>query len=219
MVKNKLMDSATESIIQNFSMLFLVPKENVRRQVETAGLESLLQDPINLIKTASQKQKYQAFLKLRQQFQGELTQANINDPKTLAKYSLGAMRDPQSKENFVVIGVNIKNKPVFIESVSLGTINTSIVHPREVFRNAIRNNVVAIFVSHNHPSGDTAPSAEDIQVTKRLVEAGKIIGIPVLDHVIVSSYDVENHFSFKAHGVLEKPTVYNFEKQNEFEME
>lgn len=104
-----------------------------------------------------------------------------------------------SREVFMVLQLNVKNDVISEEIVSQGTINSSIVHPREVFQNAIKNGAAAIIVTHNHPSGDPSPSDEDIQVTKRLQETGKIIGIPILDHVIIGKHD---SFSMKAHGML-----------------
>jgi len=89
-----------------------------------------------------------------------------------------------SQEEFVAIFLDTKNKVLAVETIFRGSLNASIVHPREVFRQAIRRSAAALLVAHNHPSGDPTPSREDIDVTRRLVEAGKIIGIPVLDHVV-----------------------------------
>ena len=93
----------------------------------------------------------------------------------------------QSKEHFWVIGLNTGNAVQYIELVSLGTLNASLVHPREVFRFAIMKGVAALIISHNHPSGDSEPSNEDITLTRRLGDGGKLLGIEVLDHVIIGS--------------------------------
>ncbi|MCX7929069.1 MAG: hypothetical protein N2558_05320, partial [Patescibacteria group bacterium] len=82
-----------------------------------------------------------------------------------------------SKEHFRVIFLNTKNYVIQIKDVSIGSLNSSIVHPREVFLEAIKLSSASIILCHNHPSGDTTPSQEDINITKRLIEAGKIIGI------------------------------------------
>lgn len=94
------------------------------------------------------------------------------------------------KEYFVAFFLDVRNQIVKREIISIGSLNASIVHPREVFEPAIRSYTSQIIVSHNHPSDDINPSQEDITITKRLIEAGKIIGISVIDHVIVgkSSY-------------------------------
>jgi DNA repair protein RadC len=103
------------------------------------------------------------------------------------------------REVFLVIVLNTKNKVNAIHRCHVGSLNSSIVHPREVFKAAILNNGASIIVSHQHPSGDTNPSHEDIMVTKRLVDAGKIIGIEVLDHIIVSN---ESYYSLKENGYI-----------------
>ena len=90
------------------------------------------------------------------------------------------------REMFLVASLNTKNEPTQIEVVSVGSLNASIVHPREVFKSAIISNAASIICAHNHPSGDLTPSKEDIEVTKRLVEAGKLLGIDVLDHIIMN---------------------------------
>lgn len=122
----------------------------------------------------------------------------LNSPQAVVELVRGRLAHLR-REVFMVIQLNVKNDVIAEEIVSQGTINASIVHPREVFQNAIKNGAAAIIVTHNHPSGDPGPSDEDIQVTKRLVETGKIIGIPLLDHVIIGSQD---SFSLKAHGLL-----------------
>ena len=91
------------------------------------------------------------------------------------------------KETFYVLLLDSKNKLVREEVVSVGTLTASLVHPREVFRPAVREAAAAIIVAHNHPSGDPKASAEDIEVTARLRKAGKVIGIPLLDHVIIGA--------------------------------
>lgn len=89
------------------------------------------------------------------------------------------------KECLRVILLNVKNMVLSIKDVSIGSINTSIVHPREIFVEAIKCSSASIIMCHNHPSGDPTPSDEDINVTKRVFEAGKIIGIDLLDHIII----------------------------------
>lgn len=91
----------------------------------------------------------------------------------------------EPEEHFCIFCLNTKNKIVGVHTISIGSLNASIVHPREVFKAAMLNNAAAIICIHNHPSGDPEPSREDIETTRRLVEAGKIIGIEVLDHIII----------------------------------
>ena len=103
------------------------------------------------------------------------------------------------KEHFVVLCLNARRQLLKIETVSVGTLSASLVHPREVFAPAIANGAAAVVVVHNHPSGDPSPSAEDREATRRLQRAGELLGIPVADHVIVSE---SSFFSFRESGLL-----------------
>ena len=96
------------------------------------------------------------------------------------------------REAFFVITLNTKNKIIGINLVSLGSLTSSLVHPREVFKTAILQNSASIILIHNHPSGDPAPSNDDMELTQRLKTAGDSLGIKVLDHIIVG----DNYFSF-----------------------
>ena len=98
------------------------------------------------------------------------------------------------KEHFVVLYLNARNQLVRKETVSIGTLNANLVHPREVFEPAIKHSAANIIVAHNHPSGDSKPSEDDLKITKRLIEAGKIMGIEIADHIIVAK---NSHLSFK----------------------
>lgn len=89
------------------------------------------------------------------------------------------------REHFVVLCLDTKNQPTCLQVVHIGSLNASIVHPREVLKPALLSNAASVIVAHNHPSNVSDPSPEDIEVTKRLVQAGEIIGIDVLDHLIV----------------------------------
>lgn len=104
------------------------------------------------------------------------------------------------REEFLVVLLDAKHRIVGINSVSVGSLTLSIVHPREVFKAAIVSNCAAIIGAHNHPSGDPAPSAEDRALTDRLVKAGEILGIPLLDHVVVG--DEGRYVSFADQGWL-----------------
>ncbi|HIJ81313.1 MAG TPA: DNA repair protein RadC [Desulfuromonadales bacterium] len=91
----------------------------------------------------------------------------------------------ETKEMFVTLHLDGKNRIICMDLVSIGSLNQSIVHPREVFKTACLSNAAAIILVHQHPTGDSTPSSEDIAITKRLKEAGEIMGIKVLDHIIV----------------------------------
>jgi len=102
-------------------------------------------------------------------------------------------------EHFVCLFLNTKNHIIGKQTVFVGTLNATVVHPREIFREAIRRSSAAVILAHNHPSGDPQPSPEDIVLTRRLVEAGELLGIPVLDHIVIG----DNRFvSLKEKGYL-----------------
>lgn len=103
------------------------------------------------------------------------------------------------KEYFYLFCLDSRNKVIKKELVSVGTLNSSLVHPREVFEPAIRNLSAQIVIAHNHPSGDTNPSEEDLNITTKLVKVGELLGINILDHIIISK---ETYFSFKEHNLL-----------------
>jgi DNA repair protein RadC len=105
----------------------------------------------------------------------------------------------ETKENFLTLHLDGKNKIVCMDVVSIGSLNQSIVHPREVFKTACLSNAAAVILVHQHPSGDATPSQEDIAITRRLKEAGEIMGIKVLDHVIVGDGE---YVSFVERGLL-----------------
>ncbi|WP_424768328.1 RadC family protein [Paenibacillus sp. sgz302251] len=104
-----------------------------------------------------------------------------------------------TKEHFICIFLNTKNKVICTETISIGSLNAAIVHPREVFRAAIKRCSASLICVHNHPSGDPNPSPEDVNLTKRLINAGEIVGIEVLDHVIIGS---PNFISLKEQGLI-----------------
>ncbi|GGJ67471.1 DNA repair protein RadC [Anoxybacillus voinovskiensis] len=108
----------------------------------------------------------------------------IRSPEDGANYVMDDMRF-LSQEHFVAIYLNTKNQVIHRKTVFIGSLNASIVHPREVFKEAIKRSAASIICAHNHPSGDPTPSREDIEVTRRLAECGRIIGIELLDHLII----------------------------------
>jgi DNA repair protein RadC len=123
----------------------------------------------------------------------------IRSPEDAQTLAMAHIAD-EDREVFLVMMLNTKNQVVGLHRAHVGSLNASIVHPREVMKCAILNNAASIIVGHQHPSGDPTPSREDIEVTKRLAEAGKIIGIEVLDHVIVTH--TGKHVSLKEKGYL-----------------
>lgn len=108
----------------------------------------------------------------------------LKGPGDVARLLGETMRRLQ-REHFKVLLVNTKNQVLATETISIGTLDQTTVHPREVFRSAISRGAAAVILAHNHPSGDPTPSPDDLAVTRRLIEGGRLMGIPVLDHVII----------------------------------
>lgn len=167
------------------------------KTISEASLEELSQiKGISLAKAAQIKACFE--LGKRQDLEPELKDFDIKNPQSVAKAIHAGIKD-KAKEHFKLILLNTRNKIIGISTISIGSINASIVHPREVFKDAMMHNAYSVVLAHNHPSGDSEPSEDDLTITKRLVEAGKILGIEVIDHIIITK---NGFFSFKEKGLI-----------------
>ena len=115
---------------------------------------------------------------------GKICEKIVKNPSDIASHYIEKLKDLK-KEHFIAVFLDSKNKIIKDEVISIGTLNSSLVHPREVFKEAIKNSANSIILVHNHPSGSVEPSDEDYRVNKVLVETGNLVGIKVLDHLIV----------------------------------
>lgn len=122
----------------------------------------------------------------------------VKGPEDVASYAMPLLRF-EEKENFGVVLLNIKNQILSMPIVSIGSLTSSIVHPREVFKVAFQGTAASIVLVHNHPSGDPTPSPEDISVTRRLIKVGQLMDIPVLDHVVIGD---NRYVSLKEQGLI-----------------
>ncbi|MDW7667409.1 MAG: DNA repair protein RadC [Bacillota bacterium] len=122
----------------------------------------------------------------------------ITSPQDVSALVMEEMRY-YKKEYFKIILLDTKNKVIDINTISIGSLNSSIVHPREVFLEAVKKSSASMILLHNHPSGEVQPSREDINITQRLIEAGNIMGIKVLDHIIIGD---GNYLSFKEENII-----------------
>lgn len=121
----------------------------------------------------------------------------LNSPQSIFEY-LKVRIGKEKKEHFTIICLDTRSN-LIVEDVSIGILNASLVHPREVFKKAILNNSSHVVIAHNHPSGDPSPSEDDLATTNRLVESGKILGITVVDHIIITNND---YVSLKEKGII-----------------
>jgi DNA repair protein RadC len=163
-----------ESILYQFEDL---------RGINNAGIEELCQaaQGMGQVKAAQIKAALELGRRLNQQ---DSEVVRIKSPQDVAAWVMEDLRYLQH-EQFRILLLNTKNVIIACEEVSRGSLNSSIVHPREVFNRAIKRSAAAIILIHNHPSGDPTPSQEDINITRRLVEVGRLVGIEVLDHLII----------------------------------
>jgi len=182
--------------VMSIAQELLVRFGNVRA-ISQATIEELSQiKGIGLAKAAQIKACFE--LGKREELEPELKNFNIKDPESVVKAIRASIKD-KAKEHFKLILLNPRNKIIGISTISIGTLNASLVHPREVFKDAIMHNAASVVLAHNHPSGDPEPSEDDIKITKKLVESGKILGIDVLDHIIIGKNDF---CSFKERGLI-----------------
>lgn len=125
------------------------------------------------------------------------TDKKINSPEKVAEVAINVLGlHEQAEESFYIFTLDTKNRINGIFEVSRGCLNSTIVHPREVFKRALLQNANSIMLVHNHPSGDPTPSREDMEITNRLIEAGNLLGIKVLDHIIIGDNE-SSYISFK----------------------
>jgi DNA repair protein RadC len=125
---------------------------------------------------------------------------SVSDSETCFKTFRSAF-EGLDREHFAVICLDAKNNPIGFNVVAVGCLTMTIVHPREVFKCAVLQNAAAVILAHNHPSGDTTPSQEDRRITERLIDCAKILGIPVLDHLIFGN---NGYLSFADEGWIYK---------------
>jgi DNA repair protein RadC len=124
--------------------------------------------------------------------------SDVSEARAVVRVVNQLVREP-GKESFWALALDSRNKLKHVQRISIGSLDSTLAHPREVFERAVRARAAAIVVTHNHPSGDPTPSDDDIRLTRRLVESGKVLGIRVHDHVIIAG---ERSYSFRAHALL-----------------
>ena len=182
--------------VMSISQELLTRFGNVKA-ISQATIEELSQiKGISLAKAAQIKACFE--LGKREELEPELINFDIKNPESVVKAIRASIKD-KAKEHFKLILLNPRNKIIGISTISIGTLNASLVHPREVFKDAIVHTAASVVLAHNHPSGDPEPSEDDLKITKKLVESGKILGIEVLDHIIIT----KNGFkSFKEEGLI-----------------
>ena len=182
--------------VMNIAQELLARFGNIKAisQASIAGLSEI--KGVGLAKAAQLKACFE--LGKRQDLEPELKNYDIKNPQSVVKAIRASIKD-KAKEHFKLILLDTRNKIIGISTISIGTLNASLVHPREIFKEAIIHNSASVVLAHNHPSGDPEPSDEDLTITKRLVKSGKILGIEVIDHIIIGKTGFS---SFKERGLI-----------------
>ncbi len=175
-IKGKSVIQISRELLNKHSNISMLASKNVSELSKEAGIgkdkAALLVASFELGRRIDSQLKWQSNKK-------------IQSSRDIAEIFIPLLRDEQ-KENFIVVCLNAANKVIKYEKISVGILNSSIIHSREIFKVAIDNLSASIILIHNHPSGNLEPSREDIVITKKLVEAGKLLDIRVLDHIIIA---------------------------------
>lgn len=174
----------------------LTDHQGTLRFLRDASIEELVRHPgIGPAKAAQLKASVELGRRISLNVQQKLTIKSPEDVKLLVMEEMRYF----DREHFRVLYLDRKGGVIFMEDVSIGGLHSAIVHPREVFKTAIKKSAASLILVHNHPSGDPSPSIEDIDITRRLIEAGGILGIEVLDHIIIGEGD---YCSMKSQGLI-----------------
>jgi DNA repair protein RadC len=182
--------------VMNIAQELLAKFGNIKA-ISQASIEALSGiKGVGLAKAAQIKAAFE--LGRRQELEPEKIDYDIKNPQSVVKAIRSSIKD-KAKEHFKLLLLDTRNKIIGISTISIGTLSASLVHPREIFKEAIIHNSASVVLAHNHPSGDPEPSEEDMKITERLVESGKILGIEVIDHIIIGK---TNFASFKERGLL-----------------
>jgi len=182
--------------VMSIAQELLVRFGNIKT-ISQATIEELSQiRGIGLAKAAQIKACFE--LGKREELEPETKDFDIKDPEAVVKAIRASIKN-KAQEHFKLILLNPRNKIIGISTISIGTLNASLVHPREVFKDAIVHSAASVVLAHNHPSGDPEPSEDDIKITNKLVESGRILGIEVIDHIIIGK---NNFCSFKERGLI-----------------
>lgn len=178
-----------DRIIARFEGIDKVLVADIRMLKEIKGVGEVKAARIAAVSELSSRYKYE-----REKRKAD----RITDPETVYKI-YGHKMEKYEKEVVMVVALNTKKEIISEEEISIGINNSSLIHPREVFNYAIRKSADSIILIHNHPSGDVKPSKNDINVTTRLKECGKLVGIELVDHIIIGK---SKHYSFKEKGLV-----------------
>lgn len=176
-IKNLSVTQLAANVLTHFEHLHDIKDATVEELIEINGIGEV--KAIELLAAIELGRRVSA-----KQVQDRWTIRTPDDAATLLMSDMTALK----QEHFVVLYLNVKNQVIHKQTIFMGSLNASIVHPREIFREAVKRSAASIICAHNHPSGNPTPSSEDIDVTKRIQHAGEVLGIELLDHVIIGDH-------------------------------
>ncbi len=188
-IKGESVMMTAQNLLSKFGNLENIAAASVIELAEVKG--------IGPAKAAQIKAAFELSKRLENSF-NDRPKERVKSPQDVIKSVRNKLKG-KKKEHFLVLSLDTRNHLITTQTVSIGSLDSSIVHPREVFKEAISSSAASVIFIHNHPSGDPTPSEDDIKLTRRLVEAGDLIGIEVLDHIIVCDKD---HISMKASNLF-----------------
>lgn len=176
-IKNISVTQLAANVLAHFEQLHDIKDATIEELIEINGIGEV--KAIELLAATELGRRVYA-----KQLHNRWTIRTPDDAATLLMSDMTILK----QEHFVVLYLNVKNQVIHKQTIFIGSLNASIVHPREIFREAVKRSAASIICAHNHPSGNPTPSSEDIDVTKRIQHAGEIVGIELLDHVIIGDH-------------------------------
>lgn len=176
-IKNLSVTQLAANVLTHFEHLHDIKEATIEELIEINGIGEV--KAIELLAAIELGRRVSA-----KQVQNRWTIRTPDDAATLLMSDMTNLK----QEHFVVLYLNVKNQVIHKQTIFMGSLNASIVHPREIFREAVKRSAASIICAHNHPSGNPTPSSEDIDVTKRIQHAGEVLGIELLDHVIIGDH-------------------------------
>jgi DNA repair protein RadC len=188
-IKGESVMVTSQKLLSRFGNLKGIANASVEELTQTRGIGS------------AKAAQIKAALELSKRLEADVDEKSkpiLKSPEDVVAKVRGRLKG-KKKEHFLVLCLDTRNRLINCRPVSIGSLDTSIVHPREVFKEAVSSSAASVIFVHNHPSGDPEPSKEDVELTKRLAKAGEIVGIDVLDHIIVCD---KSYLSLKAKNLF-----------------
>lgn len=211
-----------QEFIQAYSALIGMKNEKASKHAEKYGLNALIMNPDMLFSEPEQKERFESLIEIMFTVPAlEAREEDYSDPEVVSKIAFSRIKKMGYQESVLMLSLDEQRKLISADILTMGTLSHSIIHPRDAMRIAIANNADAVIFVHNHPSGIPDPSTADIKATEGLIEAGALLGIPVLDHVIIGDFgqyysmkkDISHADKFESEKEKIKETLSNKDRE------